>query len=149
MFKKLRTTSFQKTQKLGEKLAQDFLISKKIEKKALVIGLEGDLGGGKTTFVQGFAKGLGIKEKILSPTFVILKKFKILNGRFETFYHIDCYRIGGPKDILDLGFNEIISNPKNIVLIEWANKIKKILPKQVIVLTFEFIDEKVRKIMLK
>ncbi|MEA3453125.1 MAG: tRNA (adenosine(37)-N6)-threonylcarbamoyltransferase complex ATPase subunit type 1 TsaE [Patescibacteria group bacterium] len=149
MFKKLRTTSFQKTQKLGEKLAQDFLISKKIEKKALVIGLEGDLGGGKTTFVQGFAKGLGIKEKILSPTFVILKKFKILNGRFETFYHIDCYRIGGPKDILDLGFNEIISNSKNIVLIEWANKIKKILPKQVIVLTFEFIDEKVRKIMLK
>jgi len=149
MFKKLKTKSARETQKLGRKIAQSFLASSATSKSAFVIGLEGDLGGGKTTFVQGFAKGLGIKEKILSPTFVILKKFKISKGRFKTFYHIDCYRLGDSKDILDLGFNEIISNPENIVIIEWADKIKSILPKNTKILKFEFIDEKTRKIMLK
>jgi tRNA threonylcarbamoyladenosine biosynthesis protein TsaE len=148
-FKELKTKSARGTQNLGKKLAQNFLVSARPSKGALVIGLEGDLGGGKTTFVQGFAKGLGIKEKILSPTFVILKKFKIPNRKFKTFYHIDCYRIQGPKDILDLGFNETISNPENIIIIEWADKIKKILPKKATILEFEFVNEKTRKIMLK
>ena len=67
MFKKLKTKSPQETQKLGRKMAKDFLASVCLRRGALVIGLEGDLGGGKTTFVQGFAKGLRIKDKILSP----------------------------------------------------------------------------------
>ncbi len=154
MFKKLKTKNPKATQNLGKKLAQSFLASAHSNNGALVIALEGDLGGGKTTFVQGFAKGLGIEEKILSPTFVILKKFSIPKSasvaghKFKTFYHIDCYRLGNPKDILDLGFNEIISNPENIVIIEWANKIKKILPKETTILKFEFVDEKTRKIVL-
>ena len=157
MFKKLKTKSSKATQNLGKKLAQSFLASTRKSKGAIVIGLEGDLGGGKTTFVQGFAKGLGIKEKILSPTFVILKKFSIPDSssiiysrehKFKTFYHIDCYRLGNPKDILVLRFNEIISNPENIIVIEWADKIKKILPKEAIILKFKFIDEKTRKIVL-
>lgn len=57
------------------------------DNKAIVIGLEGDLGSGKTTFLQGFAKELGIKEKILSPTFVILKKFKIQNSKFKIHFN--------------------------------------------------------------
>ena len=130
-----------KTKKLGQKLAQEIL-KKKPEKRAFVIGLAGELGGGKTTFLQGFAKGLGIREKILSPTFVIMR-------RFNNFYHIDCYRIKKPKELLDLGFKEIISNPKNIIAIEWADKIKKILPKNTLWLKFEFINEKTRKITIK
>jgi len=155
MFKKLKTKNALETQKLGKKLAQSFLASGRRSMGALIIGLEGDLGGGKTTFAQGFAKGLGVKEKILSPTFVILKKFFIPKSTyrndsgFKTFYHIDCYRLQNSKDILDLGFDAIISNPENIIIIEWADKIKKILPKQTIVLEFEFINEKTRKIMLK
>jgi len=154
MFKKLRTKNFRETQKLGRKLAREFLGTAHLCNGALVIGLEGDLGGGKTTFVQGFAKGLGIKEKVLSPTFVILKKFKItkaksITQKFKTFFHIDCYRIQNPKELLDLGFKEIISEPENIVIIEWAERVKKILPKETITLKFEFIDEKVREIVLK
>ncbi|GAI22799.1 unnamed protein product, partial [marine sediment metagenome] len=106
---------------------------------------EGDLGGGKTTFLQGFAKGLGIKEKILSPTFIILRKFLIPKSQFLNFFHIDCYRISRPKEILDLGFKEIISNSKNIVTIEWAERIQKILPKETIILKFEFINQKTRR----
>lgn len=142
------------TKKLGETLGKEILKIKEVKKapkdrahkalcarptgQALILGLEGDLGGGKTTFLQGFAKGLGIKEKILSPTFIILRKFKVKSLKFKVFYHIDCYRISGPKDILLLGFKEIISNPKNIVAIEWADRIRKILPKDALILKFEF-----------
>jgi len=115
-------------------------------KRAFVLGLVGDLGGGKTTFLQGFAKGLGIKEKILSPSFVIFRKFKVKSLRFKVFYHIDCYRIKKPKEILDLGFKEIVSDPKNIVAIEWADRIKKFLPNDVLTLKFEFIDKTKRRI---
>ena len=132
------TSSPRQTKKLGELLAKEILKTKP-RKKALTLGLEGDLGGGKTTFLQGFARGLGIKEKILSPTFIIMK-------RFANFYHIDCYRIQKPKDILDLGFQEIINNPRNIVAIEWADKIKPLLPKNKILIKFKQINKNSRKI---
>lgn len=143
----LTITSFQ-TQKMGKTLAENILKSR-LGKKAKVLGLAGDLGGGKTTFIRGMAKGLMIKEKILSPTFVILKHFELRTPNFEHFYHIDCYRIQKTKEILDLGFREIVSNPKNIVAIEWADRIKGILPKNTIWLKFDFINEKTRKIVVK
>jgi tRNA threonylcarbamoyladenosine biosynthesis protein TsaE len=145
MLKKIITNSAKETQKLGEKLAREI----KSRKTAVVLCLQGDLGGGKTTFLQGFAKGLGIKEKILSPTFVILKHFKIESSEFEDFYHIDCYRINKPEDILDLGLKEIILNPKNIIAIEWPERIFKILPESAIFIKFKFIDENKREINLE
>lgn len=152
MKQKVLSTSTAKTKKLGENLAKKIL---KIlpSKKAVILGLQGDLGSGKTTFLQGFAKGLDIKEKILSPTFVIMKKFAFKTNTQHpipnTLYHIDCYRIEKPKEILDLGFKEIISNSQNIVAVEWANKIKKIMPKNTIWIIFEFINKNKRKIVVK
>jgi len=116
------------------------------KKRAVVIGLIGDLGGGKTTFLQGLAKGLGIREKILSPTFVILKKFKIKNPRFRAFYHIDCYRIRKPKELLSLGFGEILNNSENIIAAEWADRTLDMLPKNAIILKFDHIDANKRRI---
>ncbi len=149
------TTVPWQTKKLGEILAKE-VIKTKSSKRALVIGLEGDLGGGKTTFLQGFVKGLGIKERTLSPTFVIMRKSKIpgtrfagVESKFKNFYHIDCYRIEKPKEILDLGFKEIISNPQNIVAVEWADRIRKIMPKNTIWITFQFINKNRRKIAIK
>lgn len=148
------TISVEQTQRVAEILAKEILRVGKKSKRAVVIGLEGDLGGGKTTFLQGFAKGLGIKEKITSPTFVIMKKFKINHltikpfSHFGHFYHIDCYRLQNPKELLDLDFKEIISDPKNIVAIEWAEKIKKIIPKETLTLKFDFINRNTRKIIL-
>ena len=122
---------------------------------ARVLALTGELGSGKTTFTQGFAKGLGVKEKILSPTFIIMKKFeilvspagrrnskskkntkyKILNTRY--FYHIDCYRLDDPeKELLHLGWEKIINDPSNIVVVEWADRIKKILPRNALRIVF-------------
>jgi len=142
------TYSVSQTKNLGKKLAQELLNSLPKE-KAIVIALEGELGSGKTTFLQGFAKGLGIKDKILSPTFVILKNFQLSTSNFQHFYHIDCYRIKKPEELLALGFKEIISNPQNIVAIEWAEKMTKLLPKESIILDFKIKEEKEREIAVK
>jgi len=142
------TVNPSQTRKLGEILAKEILKTKP-RKDAFLLGLEGDLGGGKTTFLQGFAKGLGIKQKILSPTFLIIKKFSIFNFKFSHFYHIDCYRIEKPKEILDLGFKEIISNPQNIVAVEWADRVREIMPENTIWITSQFINKNRRKISIK
>ena len=143
---KCQTDSPTQTKKIGELLAKEILRSR-FQNGALIFGLEGDLGGGKTTFLQGFAKGLGIKEKITSPTFVIIKRFQISSFMFHDFYHIDCYRIKNPKEILKLNFKKIISNHRNIIAIEWADRIKKILPKNTVWISFKFV-KKNRRIIL-
>jgi tRNA threonylcarbamoyladenosine biosynthesis protein TsaE len=145
---KFQTKSEKETEKLGRKLGKR-IFREKPSKIAKVIALEGDLGGGKTTFLKGFAKGLGIREKILSPTFIIFRKFEIRNSKFKNFYHVDCYRIEKEKEILNLGFREIIKDPKNIVAIEWADKIKKILPKKVLKIKFKILGKKEREILIK
>ncbi len=140
--KKIYTTkSFQDTQKIGQDLAKEILNLPK-QKHAIILCLSGNLGGGKTTFMQGFAQGLGIKEKILSPTFVIMKKF-------NNFYHIDCYRLNSDEDAVELGLKEIINNPQNIVAIEWPEKIESLLPKEIIKLDFKFVDDATREITIE
>jgi len=142
--KKYTTTSFKQTQKLGENIAKEVL-KLPVQNTALILCLHGNLGGGKTTFLQGFAKGLGVKEKILSPTFVVMKRFP-LHTPNGSFYHFDCYRLKNEKNVLELGFKEIISNTKNIIAIEWPEKIKKVLPKTTIKINFKFIDENRREV---
>src|SRR3989344_6052762 len=138
--------SFLQTKKIGEKLAKKILGLAHL-KTAFIIGLNGQLGAGKTTFLQGLVKGLGIKERINSPTFVIMKRFKIKDLRFKFFYHFDCYRLQKPKDILALGFGEIVDNPQNIVAIEWSEKINNLLPKTSVLIKFKLISKNVRKIV--
>jgi len=140
---KIVTKSVRETKKLGQAIAK-LIISGKLKKR--ILALEGELGGGKTTFLKGFAKGLGIKERILSPTFILIRKFKISDSKFKNFYHIDCYRIEKEKEILKLGFKEIVKNSKNIVAIEWSDKIKNILPSNVLFLKFEILNAKKRNI---
>ncbi|GMX58862.1 MAG: tRNA (adenosine(37)-N6)-threonylcarbamoyltransferase complex ATPase subunit type 1 TsaE [Candidatus Microsyncoccus archaeolyticus] len=135
------SNNFLETKELGKKIGKDILGCRK--DKSTVLNLKGNLGAGKTTFIQGFALGLGIRKKILSPTFIIFNKYKIKDGYF---YHIDCYRIDKEKEMKDLGFDQIINNPKNIVAIEWGEKIKKIMPKNAIDIKFKILKENKRKI---
>lgn len=130
------TDNYQKTQSLGEEFAKKLTGGE-------VVALHGNLGGGKTTFTQGIAKGLGIKKRIISPTFVIVRTYKI---GFKNFYHIDLYRVQSKNDIEGLGIEEILGNPENIVVIEWAERLGNLLPKQRIDVYFEYIDAEKRKI---
>lgn len=108
------------------------------KRAARVFALVGDLGAGKTTFVQGFLKMFAVKQRVVSPTFLIFRSYLLSRAarRFRKAYHVDLYRIREMKDLDALGLRGILGDPSNIVLIEWAEKIKKILPKETIWLTF-------------
>ena len=101
---------------------------------AVVIGLYGELGAGKTSFVQALAKILGVSQNVTSPTFVIEKIYKLdnsklNNGRFNRLIHIDAYRLKDSRELKALDWDTIVSDPKNLIVIEWADTVEDILPK--------------------
>lgn len=140
-----------------QKIATDLLhkLCRIKTKGGVVIALEGELGAGKTVFVKGFAKALGVKEKIKSPTFVLMRKYKIpqvSSSRSQAsshLYHLDCYRLRDEKDLETLGIKEVLSNPENIVMIEWSDRVKKILPRKHIKVHIDHVSSKERKIIIK
>lgn len=144
MVKKNEKQIISKNIKDTEKIAKDFL--KKIlmqkNKQATVVGLFGNLGAGKTAFTQAVGKILGIKRKLNSPTFVIMKKYPLRHsgtsplprgrkgGGYKLLYHLDAYRLKNEKELIHLGWKEIISNPEHLVFIEWPENVKKAMPKK-------------------
>jgi len=143
----IATKSSEETKKAGMALGQ-ILGREPLSNKAFVIALKGDLGSGKTTFIQGLAQGLKIKENVLSPTFVIQKDFSLALKNYKNFYHIDAYRLKNPEELLELGFKDLIKNPENLIVIEWADKVKKILPRKILRIEFENLGENKRKIII-
>lgn len=129
---------------MAEKIAKMVL---RTHHKTSVFALTGDLGSGKTTFAAGFAKGLGIKNSIISPSFVLIRQHKLPKSQ-KILFHIDLYRLENLNDIKSLGLVEILNNPNVIVLIEWAEKAKNILPKKVARVKFKTIDTETREIKI-
>lgn len=109
-----------------------------------VLLLEGDLGAGKTHFVKGLARGLGIDEMITSPTFALHNSYE---GKF-TLNHFDFYRISDSEEVEILGLHEFFYDKNAVCAIEWSQNIKNLLPKNCITITIEKIDENKRKIIL-
>ena len=107
-------------------------LSKKV-KLGTVIALIGNLGSGKTTFTKGFAKGLNIKEHVGSPTFKIVSEYE---GKHFNLYHIDSYRLNNSNDFLKIGGEEFLNQETGVTIIEWADLIKDILPKNTITINF-------------
>lgn len=137
------------TQKIAKDFVNKLLCPKQgLGQGAVVVGLSGELGSGKTTFVQAFAKALGIKTKVVSPTFVLMKNYALRVTRYSLLVHIDAYRIKDAREILDLGWKEMVENPENVILIEWPENIKKILPKNCIKIRFKHANINKRKIII-
>ncbi len=141
---KVISESPKETQKIASFFMQTVLRQYNSKKNGLVISLEGPLGAGKTEFLKGIANFLKLKEKVFSPTFLIMKSFSCKTSFFKTLWHLDCYRIEKPKEIKELDFLEIIKNPQNLIFIEWGNKIKKILPKNHFKIKFKIAGENAR-----
>ncbi len=139
------TKSAAETQKLGEEVGNNLARGK-------VIALSGELGSGKTTFVQGLAKGLGIKDRIISPTFIIVRKYVIGNkeNSVQDLYHVDLYRLEGnlEGEIQNLGLSDIWNNQENVVVIEWAEKIRDFLPEGTTWINFENMGGEERRIKI-
>ncbi len=130
-----------------EKFAVEF--TAKLEPKkdeATLVALSGKLGSGKTTFVQCVARALGVKENITSPTFVLIKSYKLYATSYKNLFHIDAYRLKSGEELAKLGFEEIIANPQNLIFLEWPENVSEVLPADYKTIKFSFIDEATRAI---
>mgnify|MGYP001574193795 CR=1 FL=1 len=136
------------TKKFAKGIGQKFLAGQSHHNKARLIALIGDLGSGKTTFTQGFAEGLGIKDKIISPTFILIRQHPIPNSK-KTLFHIDLYRLEKDFNLNELGLSEIFDKKGNLVLIEWADKISNLAPKETIRVNIKKISQNTREISIK
>ena len=139
--------SVEDTRLFAKEQALEF--TRKYEGTPLVIALEGELGAGKTTFTQAFAEVLGVKETLKSPTFVLMKQYELHGVPFySTLYHIDCYRINDVGELHIPGFDEMFRMHGNIVLIEWAERVRAILPNKHLVIHIDHVSEHIRNILV-
>ena len=122
----IETTNAEETFKLGVKIGEQ-------ARPGEIYTLNGDLGVGKTVFTQGVARGLGIEEPVNSPTFTIVQVYE--EGKMP-FYHFDVYRIGDIEEMEEIGYDDYFFG-NGVCLIEWAELIQELLPKQIISVTIE------------
>lgn len=117
------------TTKIAKIFLDKILKEKNHKRNAMVVGVSGDLGAGKTAFIKAVAKHLGIKNKVNSPTFIIIKKYPIKFKEYKFFFHLDAYRLKNEKELLHLGWEEIINNKEYLVFIEWPERVCRVVPR--------------------
>ena len=127
------------------------LLREPAKNTATVIGLTGDLGAGKTAFTKCIAKALGIEEVVTSPTFILEKVYTISRGgvvgeRFTKLIHIDAYRLHSADEMRALDWGRILQDNHNLIFIEWPEQVSSAMPNDMLKLSFEHVNEKVRRI---
>lgn len=134
-----------------DRYAKDLIASLKEEAspgKATVLALNGNLGAGKTTLTQYISRALGIITIVTSSTFTIEKIYELKNqDPFKKLIHIDAYRLENPNELENLGWDEIINEAGNLIVVEWANNVQDILPPNTKTLNLSYVDEEVREIV--
>ena len=133
------------TEEFGWEFAQTL---KAGQDTATIIALVGNLGSGKTTFVQAVAKALGVKEHLTSPTFVIMKPYELHNHTFKRLIHVDAYRLKHGEELMRLAWPRYAIDPGNLIFIEWPEHVADIIPVDAKKIIFTFIDEHTREIEL-
>lgn len=144
MFKTI-TYSEKQTFNLGKKLAKKLRNGK-------VIALIGPLGAGKTILIKGLAKGLGIKKTITSPTFVLMKIYRTrinADKKIKWLVHVDAYRLKSGQDLVSIGLEDWFNRPDTVTVIEWADRVKNILPKNTITIKIEIGKKKNERIIIQ
>jgi len=148
-----KNTKISKNVKETEKIAKVFLNKilkdKEAGNSATIVCLSGNLGVGKTAFTQGVAKHLGVKGRVVSPTFVIFKKYSLKSKKHKFLYHLDAYRLKNEKELLNLGWEEIIADKNHLIFIEWPENVNKIIPKHARVIKISHAERGKRILELK
>ena len=111
---------------------------------ATIVALMGDLGSGKTAFVQGVARALGVRGDITSPTFVLEKIYKLEGKLFTHLVHIDAYRLSGGDELAALGWDNLIADKGNLIVLEWPEIVEGAVPASAQKIVCECIDETTR-----
>ena len=145
--KKVVTKSLEETQAFAKVWLESLPAPEGDTDEATIVGLYGNLGSGKTTFTQAVARELGIKETVTSPTFVIEKFYEInitKHSHFKRLIHIDAYRLENGRELEILNFEELVGNAHNLIIIEWPENVKEILPENHLKIYCEFVDETTR-----
>ncbi len=155
-----RSFSSEETKKLGYDIARKLAGGVAVRKNATVFALQGNLGAGKTTFVQGFLKGLGSKKRVTSPTFVLMRRHSIggvgrgadhatnaAQKKFKNVFHIDAYRLKKPEHMAALELDVILNKTGNIILIEWPEQAKKFFPKNMTWIKFKYGEKENERII--
>lgn len=114
--------------------------------KASVLALSGNLGAGKTTWVQKLAAHLGVVDQVNSPTFVLRKRYPLTDEVFKDLVHFDAYRLHSAQELADLGWREDTARADRLICVEWPERVREILPKEVWWLRFEVSDQNSRLI---
>lgn len=117
--------------------ARDFAHALSPRGGATIVALSGDLGAGKTTFVQVCARELGVGETVSSPTFVIEKIYGLSNQKFARLIHIDAYRLKEARELEVLDWEEITQDPQNLIYIEWPERVPEAIPESAIRVRFD------------
>ncbi|ACX51319.1 protein of unknown function UPF0079 [Ammonifex degensii KC4] len=126
---RLKSRSPEETQAIGEKLGG-------ILRPGDIVALEGELGAGKTCFVRGLARALGVREPVASPSFVLVREYR---GERFLLYHFDAYRLEDPRAFWDLGVEEYFAS--GISVIEWAEKVAAVLPEERLEVRLEYVPD--------
>jgi tRNA threonylcarbamoyladenosine biosynthesis protein TsaE len=135
------TKSEQETKQLAREIASKL-------KGGEILALSGELGAGKTTFVKGLAEYFNMADEVSSPTFTLIQEYGIDNSKYPIFslIHIDCYRLDNGEELIEIGIQDYLDEPDSVVIIEWAEKVKSIIPKKATWVEFQHgnsIDERI------
>lgn len=114
-----------------------------------MIVLSGELGAGKTTFVQQLAAHLGVREPITSPTFTIMKQYPLVHEQFDTLVHIDAYRFEDESEAVPLRLGEIMQTPRTITCLEWPERIAAVVPQNAVRVQIEIAEGEKRTVTVK
>lgn len=144
----ISTKSPEETQAVGAELAASLISSKgrgEGSHSHHIVCLYGELGAGKTVFVQGLAKKLGLAPRLLSPTFIIVRRYDHIR-EYDFLYHMDLYRIHDQQDLEALGMDEMFADTRSLTVVEWAERLGTSVPKKRIDIRFLSVDETKRRI---